>query len=355
MSDTAVEISLVSKRFDAVVALDQLSLTIPSGAVVTLLGPSGSGKTTALRLVAGFDRPDSGTVDVSGQKVVGDSLFVAPERRRVGVVFQDYALFPHLDVAGNVGYGLGRGTNRAARVGETLEMVGLAGLHGRFPHELSGGQQQRVALARAVAPRPAVILLDEPFSNLDASLRSMVRSEVLGIVRASGITAVFITHDQEEALSMSDLVAVMDRGRIVQVASPHDLYLRPLSEWVGTFLGDANFASGRARSGSVSTNLGVFSTEIEGEVRVMVRPESVSLMAESEGRARVVQVEFFGHDQLVTVCLEDGTLVRSRMGPGDRWSPGDKVDLHVDQVTAFPIYSFGRESAVSRDLIAEPV
>jgi iron(III) transport system ATP-binding protein len=183
---------------------------------------------------------------------VDGTTFVPAERRRVGMVFQDYALFPHLSVARNVAYGVGR-EDRRRRVAETLELVGLAGKENRLPHELSGGEQQRVALARALAPEPEVILLDEPFSNLDAALRTRVRSEVADILRRAGTTAVFVTHDQEEALSMSDFVAVMHEGRVVQAARPSDLYSTPLDAWVGSFLGEADFMPGVAREGEVET------------------------------------------------------------------------------------------------------
>jgi iron(III) transport system ATP-binding protein len=290
-----------------------------------------------LRMVAGFDHPDSGTIDIRGRRVVGPEVFVPPEDRRVGVVLQDYALFPHLDVAGNVGYGLGRGPTRAGRIADVLEVVGLAGMGGRYPHELSGGQQQRVALARAMAPEPDVIILDEPFSNLDDTLRARVRGEVLAILRAAGTTAVFITHDQEEALSISDLVAVMNRGRIVQTAPPQVLYWEPVDEWVGSFVGDANFLTGTSAGGVAETVLGSFPSRVEGPVRVMIRPESVALSSNGSGGPAVVRGrEFFGHDQLVTVAFDDGTLLRSRMGPEAVFTTGDRVSVNVTATTCFP-------------------
>lgn len=331
----AIRARHVDKRFGDVMALDGFNLDVHSGHVMTLLGPSGSGKTTALRLVAGFDRPDRGSIEVGGVVVSDDATFVPPEKRRVGMVFQDYALFPHLTVARNVGYGVAKEA-RKPRIAETLELVGLTGKEDRLPHELSGGEQQRVALARALAPGPNVILLDEPFSNLDAALRTRVRTEVADILRTAGTTAVFVTHDQEEALSTSDFVAVMREGKVVQAARPNDLYHDPIDEWVAGFLGDADFFGGYAESGRVTTPVGVFPTALHGSVRVMIRPESVILSPNESGSAVVRQRQFFGHDQLVTVTLREGHQIRARLGPTPYLEPGDPVSVAVERVTTFP-------------------
>ncbi|HUG32794.1 MAG TPA: ABC transporter ATP-binding protein [Acidimicrobiia bacterium] len=331
----AIRARHVDKRFGDVMALDGFNLDVHTGHVMTLLGPSGSGKTTALRLVAGFDRPDQGSIEVGGIVVSDDATFVPPEKRQVGMVFQDYALFPHLTVARNVGYGVAKGV-RKPRIAEILELVGLTGKEDRLPHELSGGEQQRVALARALAPGPSVILLDEPFSNLDAALRTRVRTEVADILRTAGTTAVFVTHDQEEALSTSDFVAVMRAGKVVQAARPNDLYHDPIDEWVAAFLGDADFFGGYAESGRVTTPVGVFPTELSGSVRVMVRPESVILSPNESGSAVVRQRQFFGHDQLVTVTLGEGQQIRARLGPTPYLEPGDQVSVAVERVTTFP-------------------
>jgi iron(III) transport system ATP-binding protein len=331
----AIRVRDVDKSFDGTRALTSFHLDVHAGHLMTLLGPSGSGKTTALRLIAGFDRPDRGSIEIDGTTVVDGTTFIPAERRRVGMVFQDYALFPHLSVARNVAYGVPK-QHRRRRVAETLELVGLAGKENRLPHELSGGEQQRVALARALAPEPEVILLDEPFSNLDAALRTRVRSEVADILRRAGTTAVFVTHDQEEALSMSDFVAVMHEGRVVQAARPSDLYSTPLDAWVGGFLGEADFMPGVARQGEVETPVGRFATDLEGPVRVMIRPEAVALQPDPAGSAVVRERQFFGHDQLVTVTLPDGTPLRARLGPSPYLEPGDPVTVKVEGVTAFP-------------------
>lgn len=336
-AEPAIEALNISKKFGDVVALDHCDLTVPLGSVVTLLGPSGTGKSTMLRVLAGFDHPDSGTISIRGRQVVGPGVYVPAEQRRVGVVLQDYALFPHMTVLANVSYGLGRGWEAEERAGEVLEIVGLSGLGGRMPNELSGGQQQRVALARAMAPKPDVIILDEPFSNLDDTLRSRVRHDILAIIRSLRTTALFITHDQEEALSISDLVAVMNRGRIVQIASPQELYWNPVDPWVGSFIGDANFVPGRSREGRMRSIIGEFHSDVDGDVTVMVRPESVALFRDPAGQAVVQGREFFGHDQLVTVAFGDGTILKSRLGPEHVFSAGDRVSVQVDSVKCFPV------------------
>jgi iron(III) transport system ATP-binding protein len=325
----------VRKSFGTTVALDRLDLTVAPGRITALLGPSGCGKTTALRLIAGFERPDRGWIELDGRTVATPHELVPPERRRIGMVFQDYALFPHMNVARNVAYGLRDGSRRERRrrAAAAIELVGLAGLEERMPAQLSGGQQQRVALARALAPEPAVVLLDEPFSNLDAALRATVRSDVREILKTSGTTAIFVTHDQEEALSLADEVAVMGAGVVHQVADPHTLYTRPADRFVATFVGDADVLCAR-RIGPhlVQTPVGdlVTAGEVaEQEVEVVLRPECLQLRAAADGDALVVDVTFYGHDQLIHLRLPDGTAVRSRLGPEPRLRPGDRVRFGV--------------------------
>ncbi|MBM3695478.1 MAG: ABC transporter ATP-binding protein [Actinobacteria bacterium] len=338
MTPPAIRCREVAKAYGRVPALRGFSLDVPARGLLSLLGPSGSGKTTVLRVIAGFERPDAGRVEIAGHTVVDDRGMVPPERRRVGMVFQHYALFPHLTVAGNVAYGLRRHRGASARVAEVLEMVGLSGTERRLPHELSGGEQQRVALARALAPRPDVVLLDEPFSNLDARRRDSVRREVRAILIEARAAAVFVTHDQEEALAMSDEVAVMRDGAVVQVDEPAGLYLRPADPWVARFLGEAEFLPGTARHGMATTGLGRLNVDpsLTGEVEVMIRPEWVRVVPSAAGSALVAAREYYGHDQLVTLHLDGGRRLLSRLGPSPVLRPGDRVDVEIEHAVAFP-------------------
>jgi iron(III) transport system ATP-binding protein len=336
-ADIVISCAQLAKSFGDAVALDGFDLEVPRGTILGLLGPSGSGKTTALRVVAGFDSPDAGAVFISGRQVAGSTVWVPPEQRRVGMVFQDYALFPHLDVAANVGFGLKGQPGQSARVGEVLELVGLAALSHRMPHELSGGEQQRVALARALAPQPEVVLLDEPFSNLDAPQRERVRRDVRTILVEARATAVFVTHDQEEALSISDSVAIMRDGRVLQTASPDEVYHNPVDCWVARFLGEGETMPGVASGATVETVIGTLRLvgAAEGEVEVIIRPEAVRLLADPHGLSRVVEREFYGHDQLVTLELPDGRRLLSRTTTNPLFHPGDRVTVEVDEVLAF--------------------
>ena len=324
----------LTKAYDDAVALDQFNIDIWEGSLLTLLGPSGCGKTTALRVIAGFEEA-AGTVEIRGRQVLGTSLFVPPEKRRVGMVFQDYALFPHMTVAANSAYGLNK-EEPGTRVEQVLEMVGLNRLGARMPNELSGGQQQRVALARALAPNPDVILLDEPFSNLDASLRNRVRHELRTILTETRTTAVLVTHDQEEALATSDLVAVMYQGRVVQVDTPADLYTKPADPWIADFLGDADVLPSTGHRGYAESEIGRFKTDLKGRVIIVVRPEDVQISVGETPNATVTNSEFFGHDQLVTVALASGRQVRSRIGPRPNYEPGEHVRVRAIHAQVFP-------------------
>ncbi|MCU0498448.1 MAG: ABC transporter ATP-binding protein [Anaerolineae bacterium] len=314
MTINPIVLKKVYKSFGSHAAVNALDLTVCDGMLLVLLGPSGCGKTTTLRLIAGLDAPDRGEVWIDGELVAGKGVLIPPEKRRIGMVFQDYALFPHMTIAANIAFALNGAKNAKQRIGEMLDLVGLGGKAERYPHQLSGGEQQRVALARALAPRPAVVLLDEPFSNLDAALRKEMRQEIKRILREAQTTAVFVTHDQEEALSLADCVAVMKQGQLLQVGSPQTVYLRPENREVADFLGEANFLPGVADGKCVLCALGQLqlATPIQGDVEVMLRPEALRLEVDSRGDGVVSEVKFFGHDQIVTVCLESGLVVQAR-------------------------------------------
>jgi iron(III) transport system ATP-binding protein len=328
----------VSKSFGATRAVDSADLCVERGELVALLGPSGCGKTTLLRLLAGFERPDAGEVRLLDRTVAGGSTWVPPERRRVGMVFQDYALFPHLTVAENVGFGVPR-RERARRVPELLGIVGLGALGHRFPHELSGGQQQRVALARALAPSPEIVLLDEPWSNIDPLLRGTMRDELAAILRGIGVTVVLVTHDREEAFSLADRIALMRDGTIVQEGSPEELYLAPADRWTAEFVGAGNFLRGRVDGSLVETLLGRFPL-VNGaaapDVEVLIRPELLELAVDPNGPGEVVGREFRGHDVFYKVLLDGAVLVSQR--PSNEVVPlGARVAVkpHAARVAVF--------------------
>ncbi|MGE3286271.1 MAG: ABC transporter ATP-binding protein [Pseudonocardia sp.] len=328
MTDPAICAEAVTKAFGGSRAVDSADLSVGAGEVVALLGPSGSGKTTLLRLLAGFEVPDEGTVRVRGRTVAADGVFEEPDRRRIGMVFQDGALFPHLTVGRNIAFG----RPKPGRVEECLAMVGLADRASSYPHELSGGERQRIALARALAVDPEVVLLDEPFAALDENLRAGLRDEVVRVLRAAGASALFVTHNQQEALSMADTVAVMRAGRIEQVGPPEALYDRPVSRWVAEFLGDADTVAGRAGGGVVESELGRFPTDagLRGAVEVLVRPERVTISRDGAGVAAVVAHRtYLGADQVVTLELPSGTRVRCRAPGGRPWAAGEQVRLVV--------------------------
>ncbi len=328
----AIDAESVEKAFGRTRAVAGATLQVGSGHLVALLGPSGSGKTTLLRVIAGFEQPDAGRVAIAGREVAGNGSWVEPEHRRIGMVFQDGALFPHLTVAGNVGFG----ATRRERVPECLELVGLADRAGDYPHELSGGERQRVAVARALAADPDVVLLDEPFAALDAGLRESLRAQVAEILRTAGTSALLVTHDQAEALSLAGTVAVMREGRIEQVGTPEEIYDRPRNRWLAEFLGEADVLPGTASGGVVDCELGRFgaAAELAGRVNVVIRPESVAIGSgssrEPHAEALVVARSFYGHDQLVHLELPSGLRLRSRRLGFPAWHPGDRVRIWID-------------------------
>ncbi len=334
-TSAALRLTGLRKYYDGQRAVEQVDLEVEPGSICALLGPSGCGKTTTLRLIAGLERPDAGEIRIGERTLSGAGELVAPERRRIGMVFQDYALFPHLDVAGNVGYGLGRRPD-PGRVAEVLDLVGLGADGRRSVHELSGGMQQRVALARALAPTPELVLLDEPFSNLDAGLRERLRREVREILSRAGVTTLFVTHDQSEALSIAETVAVMNEGRIEQVGTPEEIYSRPATRWVAGFLGEIEIVGGEAAGGRVECELGRVSADpgiADGPVDVLIRPESLAIGVSgppSAAEATVISRSFYGHDQLLGLRLASGRLVRSRRLGFPAWHEGDRVRVWID-------------------------
>ncbi|MFQ5895520.1 MAG: ABC transporter ATP-binding protein [Nitrospinota bacterium] len=310
-----------------------LSFSIPPGEIVCFLGPSGAGKTTTLRLIAGFEVPEEGTIQVGARRVAGPGTFIPPEGRGVGMVFQDYALFPHLSVAENVAFGLWRldPAERSRCVEEMLEIVGLTPYANRYPHELSGGQQQRVALARALAPRPSLVLLDEPFSNLDAHLRAQMLQEANSILRSQQITAILVIHDQEDALMVADRVGILHEGRLEQLAPPEEVYRRPASRFVAGFLGKADFLPGRVMHEGVATEIGLFPNadglRLGARVEVMVRPDEVELIPDNRSSALVVSRHFRGSGDLLCVQLPSGARVHSLQPPSLKMEPGHRVQV----------------------------
>jgi len=329
--DVAIEFVGVVKRFGDAVAVDGIDLAIRRGELVTFLGPSGCGKTTSLRLIAGLELPSAGHLRIAGRDVSRDPA----SERNVGMVFQSYALFPHVSVLDNVAYGpVIRGVKKAeahAKARGILDQIGLGGLHDRLPAELSGGQQQRVAVARAIAQQPDVILFDEPLSNVDAKLRRKVRSEIRALQQEFGLTAVYVTHDQEEALAVSDRIVVMDRGRIAQVGTPEDLYERPASAFIANFIGDANLIEGRVAGGRFTTEgLDVPLPGADGPAFVSIRPERIALDVFEGGPARVAGATYLGSRMEYEVALGGTELLVSRPISEPRLETGQSVALRID-------------------------
>lgn len=330
-----VALTGVVRRYGTVTALAGVDLTVPSGLLTAVLGPSGCGKTTLLRCLAGFERLDDGEIRIDGVPIAGAGRHLPAHRRRIAVVPQEGALFPHLSVADNVGYGLGRAARRRDRIEEVLTLVGLAGFGHRMPHQLSGGQQQRVAVARALAPRPSVVLLDEPFSALDAGLRAGLRHDVREALRTDGATGVLVTHDQGEALSVADRVVVLRAGRVVQAGTPTAVYREPADEWVAGFVGEAVLLPAVVLDGLARTCLGdvpVADTTPAGPGTILVRPEQVRLgTGPGTVAATVLRHDFHGHDALVGLRLADGTRVTARVLDGGPTVPvGTEVGVTVE-------------------------
>ncbi len=342
-----LELREVSKAFPGVAAIDRLSLVVGAGRIGCLLGPSGSGKSTVLRTIAGFERPDAGEVLAGGELLSGRGTWVPPERRRIGMVFQDFALFPHLDALSNVAFGLHamKSDGRRQRALEMLGLVGLAAEAGRFPHELSGGQQQRVALARALAPRPRIVLLDEPFSNLDADVRTELAQQVRAALIAERATALLVTHDQREAFAIADEIGVLRSGRLEQWDVPWQLYHSPATRFVADFIGEGTFIEGTVLGpGRVSTELGVIEGQLTSDqppgthVDLLLRPDDVIHDDASELRAEVVERAFRGAQFRYMLRLPSGATALSFVPSHHDHAIGERIGIRLDaqHLVGFP-------------------
>ncbi|MCM1983472.1 ABC transporter ATP-binding protein [Lyngbya confervoides] len=327
-------------------AVDGVSLDLAPGNILGLLGPSGCGKTTLLRLIAGFEKPEAGQVILNGQIVAASHRFVPPEKRQISMVFQDFALFPHLTVAQNVGFGLVPGQGRLwrsrlspvqrQRVKEVLQLVRLQDLSGRYPHELSGGQQQRVALARALAPRPSLILLDEPLSNLDVQVRLRLREELRRILKDSGSTAVFVTHDQEEAMALADEIAVMRCGLIEQRGTPESIYLHPHTPFVAEFVSQVNFLRANYGQQGWQTEVGLFRPQMlvasprqtqDETGLLMIREEDLQLRPDPQGEVTICDRQFLGREYRYCLRTASGQELHARCADDQPWSIGTTVSV----------------------------
>lgn len=316
-------------------AVQDISFAAREGEILCLLGPSGCGKTTILRAIAGFEPVRSGQIFLSGQLVSSTDVMTPTENRRVGMVFQEYALFPHLRVQDNIAFGLRQLTRslRASRVQEMLRLTGLEGFERRYPHELSGGQQQRVALARALVQNPVVLLLDEPFSNLDPDMAGRMRQELHDLLRRTKTTTVLVTHDHDEAFAMADRIAVLNQGRLEQFDTPEMIYHMPATPFVADFVGQADFIPGTVSQGMVQTELGEFPDTLEcpdgTTVVVMIRPDDLHLVPTEGARARVISRQFRGSENLYTVSLPSGQIVHSSQSSTSVYQAGTTVEIRV--------------------------
>lgn len=336
----------VGKKFGQVSALSDVTFSIDRGEILCLVGRSGCGKSTMLRLIGGIDRPDSGSIFLNGDEIAGPKQFIEPDKRQIGFVFQDYALFPHLSVEDNIAFGIramSRG-DKSKRVGEMLELVGLETMAKRFAHSLSGGEQQRIALARALAPRPKLILLDEPFSNLDLTLKRRVRAETIELLRQVDATAIMVTHDPQEALSIGDHVVLLNEGRIVQKGTPDDLYHRPVDAYAASFFSEFNVIDGTITGGQVVTALGSFRNEKElpegAKCRVFIRPSAVHFVSDVEGDGFAATLEsrlFQGEREELTYRLDnpDILLKMVRLTGGEPAPVRSKLDIAHQLVLIF--------------------
>lgn len=343
---SVIKLDNVSKIFEEgkVIAVNNVTFDVGAGKIFAILGPSGCGKTTILRLIAGFERPDSGCILLNGSTVADKNIWVPPEKRGVGMVFQDYALFPHLTVNENVAFGLKNLTKeqKKSRVAEALDVVGLSHLGNRLPSQLSGGQQQRIALARALAPGPVLLLLDEPLSNLDTDMRILMRAELAKILQRTSTTAILVTHDQEEAFVLADKVAVLNNGKIEQIGTPEEIYHLPVSRFVAKFVGQADFIDGIVAKKGIDTEIGLLSINFEGmetgeEIQLMVRPDDIDISVNTQGQGLITKRQFKGSDSLYEIMLPSGVSIHSSQPSSVSHLVGSKVEIkiHLDHLVIF--------------------
>ncbi len=331
---TILKLDRITKTFAKMPVIQTVSLDLQQGELLTLLGTSGCGKTTLLRLIAGFEQPDAGTIEIEGRRVAGAGKWVAPEHRGVGMVFQDYALFPHLTVAENIAFGV---NHRKAReiVSDAIALIGLSGLEKRYPHELSGGQQQRVALARALAPQPSLILLDEPLSNLDLQTRLRLRQEIRQVLKKTNTSAIFVTHDQEEAASMSDRIAVMQQGQIEQWDTPEAIYQVPASKFVAEFVAQANFLPAKRVGDRWETGIGTLATHTlpvpcPPQLEVMIHQQDLKFQPHATGNAVICDRQFLGRDYRYLLLTDEGEQLQSLSAIAPPVAIGTRVKLQVN-------------------------
>ena len=344
----AVSCTNLTKSFDSVNAADNVTLSLDKGSILSLLGPSGCGKTTTLRLIAGFEEPDTGIVTIDNQVVAGDRIFVPPEKRRVGMVFQEYALFPHMNVAKNIEYGLNKYEKQTNRLNEMLKLVDLEDVKERMPHQLSGGQQQRVALARALAPNPRIILLDEPFSNLDPNLRNEVQQETLRILRIASTTAIFVTHSQEEAMAIGDNIAIMKDGQIEQLGTPETIFHDPVNRFVAEFIGTSSFLPAWIDEDQLVCEVGSFNApdklNISNQnIEIMIRPSQLSVTPSESGTCKITKKTFQGSFYLYDVVTQSGLEIKCLETYSKDYDLGTSVELHFLENEAPSIFVKGRK------------
>ena len=344
---TTLEVKNLVKKFHGseFSAVNDVSFELQNGEILALVGPSGCGKTTTLRLIAGLERPDSGSILLNGQTVASDSLFVPPEKRGIGMVFQDHALFPHLTVYDNVAFGL-RGKKQVeirSIVGEMLHMVGLLSFSKRFPHELSGGERQRVALARALAPQPVLILMDEPFSSLDADLRTEVREHVRQILKTIQATVVFVTHDQDEALYMGDQLAVLQKGQLEQMGAPQEIFHESTTRFVAEFMGDSDFLKGKIVKDGIQTEIGLIKQQVDlplaTQVEISIRPDDIDFQVDGSGNSLIIERFFRGTFNLYRLRLDSGQILHAFTEHTRILPVGARVQAHVNTDHSLNIFS----------------